>query len=92
LAKDAGPEQRKATSSATSAGSISRLMAGSVSMMSVITCCSEMPCNLAWSLICFSTSGVRTYAGQTVLEVTPRGPPSSAITFDSPSRPCLAAT
>ena len=60
MAKEAGPEQRKATSSATSSGSISRLMAGSVSMMSVITSSSEMPCTRAWSLICFSTSGVRT--------------------------------
>lgn len=40
----------------------------------------------------FSTSGVRTYAGQTVLEVTPRGPPSRASVLDSPSVACLAAT
>ncbi len=35
-------------------------MAGSVSMMSVITRSAEMPCTRAWSAICFSTSGVRT--------------------------------
>jgi hypothetical protein len=34
----------------------------------------------------------RTYAGQTVFEVTPRGPPSSASVFDSPSVACFAAT
>jgi hypothetical protein len=60
LANDAAAEQRKATSSATSAGSISRLMAGSASMMSVTTRSAGMSCSLACSLICRSTSGVRT--------------------------------
>ena len=50
------------------------------------------PCTCAWSAICCSTSGVRTYAGLTQLEVTPCGAPSSAMTLDRPSRPCLAET
>jgi len=60
LANDAAAEQRNATSSATSAGSISRLMAGSVSMISLTTCSAAMPCSRAWSPICRSTKGVRT--------------------------------
>ena len=51
-----------------------------------------MPCTLAWSAICFSTSGVRTYDGLMQLLVTPCGAPSSAVTFERPSSPCLAAT
>src|SRR5215208_5086285 len=89
---DASGVQRKAANSATSSGSIRRLIAGSVSMIFSITSSSEIPCILAWSAICFSTSGVLTYAGSTQLEVTPLGPPSRATVLDSPSRPCLAET
>lgn len=60
LAKDAASEHRNVTSSATSEGSVSRLMAGSVSMMSVTTRSGGMPRTRDWSPICFSTSGVRT--------------------------------
>ena len=51
---------RKAISSPTSSGSTRRLIADSVSMIFSTTCSSGMPCVAAWSLICLSTSGVRT--------------------------------
>ena len=56
---EAGP-QRKATRSATSAGSISRLTATGSSSTFSSTSASGMPWLAAWSAICFSTSGVRT--------------------------------
>src|SRR6478735_4327389 len=85
---DASQPAREATSSA----STSRLTALSVSMIFSTTSLSGMPCTFAWSAICFSTSGVRTYAGLMQLLVTPCGAPSSAVTFDKPSRACLAVT
>ena len=55
----AGP-QRNATRSATSSGSISRLTATGASITFSMTSASGMPWAVAWSRICFSTSGVRT--------------------------------
>lgn len=67
-------------------------MADGASMIRSTTSFSGSPCARAWPAIWLVTSGVRTYAGLTQLEVTPCGAPSSAITFDSPSRACFAAT
>jgi hypothetical protein len=50
----------QATRSATSSGSISRLIADSVSITFSTTSSCAMPWMRAWSAICFSTSGVRT--------------------------------
>src|SRR5690606_17770437 len=88
----AASEASHPASEATSLGSTRRLTALSVSMIRSTTSPSGMPCTRAWSAICFSTSGVRTYPGLMQLLVTPCGPPSSAVTFDRPSSPCLAAT
>jgi hypothetical protein len=62
------------------------------SMMRSITSCSLIPCARAWAAICASTSGVRMYAGQTVLTVMSASAVSSASTLLNPSSPCLAAT
>ncbi len=46
----------------------------------------------ACSGICFSTSGVRTKPGQTMLARTPCAAPSFATTLAKPTSPCLAVT
>ena len=86
-----GPS-RKRTASATSLGSISRLSTCGARMTRSSTSSSGMPCAAAWPAICFSTSGVRTKAGQTAVAVTPCSAPSSASVLTSPSTPCLADT
>ena len=92
MTKEAAGEHRYSNAWATSLGSTSRLIAGSVSMIFSTTSSSGMRWIRAWSAICPSTRGVLTYAGQIVFEVTPLGPPSRAMTLDNPSRPCFAAT
>ena len=62
------------------------MIALSFNRTSETTCSSEMPCERAWSAICLVTNGVRTYPGLTQLLVTPCGPPSSAVTFDTDIR------
>ena len=60
MTNDACGEHSQATSSATSSGSISRLMAGSVSITRSTTSASGIPWVRAWSAICLVTRGVRT--------------------------------
>src|SRR3954454_19794410 len=56
----AAGEHRKATASATSSGSISRLTDARASITRPMTSSSGSPWAFAWSAICPSTSGVRT--------------------------------
>src|SRR5947209_9802302 len=72
----AASEQRKVANCATSRGSSRRWMAPLDTMIFSTTSSSGMPYAFAWSAICFSTSGVRTYDGQIALQVTPRSPAS----------------
>src|SRR5258708_29738073 len=89
---DACGEQRYATSSATSSGSINRRMAAFASRICSTTASGARPCAAAWPAIWSSTSGGRTYAGVTQFEVTPWAAPSRASTLESPSSACLAVT
>lgn len=88
----ASGEHGYATAPATSSGSIRRFTEDRASSTSDNTSSVVSPCTVAWSANWFSTSGVRTYPGHTQLLVTPLAAPSSAMTFDSPSSPCLALT
>src|SRR5258706_1716866 len=89
---EAAGEHRYATSSATSVGSISRLIADRANMIFSTTSDSEMPWVTAWAATWFCTSEVRTYAGFTQFAVTPCGADSTATTLVIPSSACFADT
>src|SRR4029077_173284 len=62
-----------------------RLFGWFFSRTSATTRSGGMPWALAWSSICFSSRGVRTYPGQMALQVIPSSAVSSAVTLVSPS-------
>ena len=77
---------------------VSCWIAARASMIFSTTSLAGMPWLAAWSAIWLSTSGVRTYAGLTQLDVTPCGPPSSArrrttwLPIPAPAPPVTSAT
>jgi hypothetical protein len=89
-----GARPGSSTIAATSSGSMSRFTAFRSSSRSSTTCSGRNPLSLAWSPICFSTSGVRTNHGQTAVTVTSghRAAASRAAVLVRPRRPCLAVT
>src|ERR1019366_5981125 len=91
----ASSRQRNAAYRATSSGSMSRFTAFCVRSTRSTTSAAGIPCTRAWSAICRSTSGVRTYDGQIAFTVTPpadRAAASRATVFVRPTRPCFADT
>ncbi len=88
----AAGEHRKATVPPSCAGD-TKSKDGSFSARSALSASFWlMCCSAAMSLICFSTKGVRTQPGQTVLQVTPLPAVSRPTTLVRPTSPCLAAT
>ena len=77
---------------ANSLGSINAFFGMGSNMILCTTSSSDRPCSIACAAICFSTNGVLTYAGHSVLIVTSQSPVSKAIVLAKPSNPCFAAT